>query len=262
MKVKSVVKVMNFHSLLRVDKSRKTADKYRDMEKELTRMISVILNNRNFLLDKKITKPDLSKPVLEIYVGSDLGFCGSINSNVAKRFKENKDSVKVVIGKKLNSKVHEDCLLNISREEFVDYKPQIRKLLKDAIINKQYSSVVVYYNHYHNISKIEFCKKVLYPLDIDLEQKSKEYNDYTLESDNDNLLESIILQYLEYELEIVWINAFASENITRQSTTQDSLKKIEEIEEEELRVERKEQKMKSFRKVLDSFVNQKGGNAK
>ena len=83
-----------------------------------------------------------------------------------------------------------------------------------------------------------------------------------MESDNDNLLESIILQYLEYELEIVWINAFASENITRQSTTQDSLKKIEEIEEEELRVERKEQKMKSFRKVLDSFVNQKGGNAK
>ena len=38
MKVKSVVKVMNFHSLLRVDKSRKTADKYRDMEKELTKI--------------------------------------------------------------------------------------------------------------------------------------------------------------------------------------------------------------------------------
>lgn len=259
MKIKSVVKVMNFHSLLRVDKSRKTADKYRDMEKELTRMISVILNNRNFLLDKKITKPDLSKPALEIYVGSDLGFCGSINSSVAKASKNSSKAVKVIIGKKLKAKSNGDCLLSFNREEFPDYKSKIRQLFKDAIFKKQYSSIVVYYNHYHNISKIEFMKKVLYPLDINLEQKTGEFNDYTLESDNDNLLESIIIQYLIYELEIIWINAFASENITRQSTTQDSLKKIDEIEEEEVRVLRKENKMKSFRKVLDSFVNQKGG---
>ena len=80
MNVKSVVKVMNFHALLRVDSSRRQAEKYRMMEQELSSMIAIIMNNRNFLLDKKILLPPPSKPEMNLYIGSDLGFCGFINS--------------------------------------------------------------------------------------------------------------------------------------------------------------------------------------
>ena len=34
-KIKNVVKVMNFHSLLRVDKARKEAEKYKNVVKKL-----------------------------------------------------------------------------------------------------------------------------------------------------------------------------------------------------------------------------------
>ena len=45
--IKNVVKVMNFHSLLRVDKAKKKADKFRELETEIEEFMSIILNNQN-----------------------------------------------------------------------------------------------------------------------------------------------------------------------------------------------------------------------
>ena len=44
MSLKNVVKVMNFHSLLRVDRSRKAARKYSQMEEMVLEMLDNILN--------------------------------------------------------------------------------------------------------------------------------------------------------------------------------------------------------------------------
>lgn len=262
MKIKSVVKVMNFHALLRVDKSRKEAEKYREMEKQLTDMISVIMNSRNFLFDQKIVKPNPDMPRLEIYIGSDLGFCGSINSSISRIIKSS-DCEKVLIGKKIIHKADEKDMLTFKRGDFDIHAEELHKLLTDAVIHRKYSSIQLIYNHYYNISHIETVKKQLYPIEMELKQNTGVMNDYVLESDDGNLLENIIIQYLEYELRIAWINAYASENVTRQSTTSESLKKIDEIENEEVIEQRKEKKMKSFKKVLDSYINEKGmeGNA-
>lgn len=53
MNIKLIVKVMNFHSLIRVDNARKKADKYLLLEKEISNMIDMILNNENLIRDKK-----------------------------------------------------------------------------------------------------------------------------------------------------------------------------------------------------------------
>ena len=50
MKVKSVVKVMNFHSLLRVDSSKRRAEKLFSYEKELTGFIDTIINKKKQVL--------------------------------------------------------------------------------------------------------------------------------------------------------------------------------------------------------------------
>ena len=52
--IKNVVKVMNFHSLLRVDKAKKNADKFRELQTEIEDVVSIILNNQNLNLDHKI----------------------------------------------------------------------------------------------------------------------------------------------------------------------------------------------------------------
>ena len=63
--------------------------------------------------------------------------------------------------------------------------------------------------------------------------------------------------YLRYEVEIAAQVSRAAENITRQNITTESLKKIDEREEEQLMLERKERKDKEFAKVLDNFTKLK-----
>ena len=48
-------------------------------------------------------------------------------------------------------------------------------------------------------------------------------------------------------------NSYASENIMRQMITKESLKKIDEIEEETVREERKKRQIKSLKKQLDNI---------
>lgn len=107
---------MNFHALLRVDASRKRAEKLSDMEEELSAMMRLVLNNRNLRLDKRIRLPDPNLPPLRIYLGSDLGFCGGVNATVSSALTQDKDGEKVVVGKKLRRT--EETSLFLTREEY------------------------------------------------------------------------------------------------------------------------------------------------
>ena len=71
MKIKNVVKVMNFQALLRMDNALKQADKYRDVGKEITAILGRIMYNKNLILDKKILTPDECKIKLNIYISND-----------------------------------------------------------------------------------------------------------------------------------------------------------------------------------------------
>ena len=62
MRIKNVVKVMNFHSLLRIEASKREASHYQNVGDEITNIIRSILYNRNLVLDKKIITPNPDNP--------------------------------------------------------------------------------------------------------------------------------------------------------------------------------------------------------
>ena len=243
MRIRNVVKVMNFHSLLRVDSARRNAEKYFEYEKEITDFADNILNNRNLILDKKILKLNKEDKPLNVYIGNDLGFCGNFNTNVNDLAKADSDIDKIIIGKKI---------INEKNNEIED-------ILYDAILNAKYSEINIIYNHYYNISKIELRKKKILPIENIKEEESQEkkhhLEDFAIEGDINSILRNIIVLYLSYEIKIATENSFASENIMRQTITKESLKKLDEIEEENLREERKETNNKNFKKVLENFTN-------
>ena len=74
--IKNIVKVMNFHSLVRVDKAKREANKFFGVDEQLRRMLYQITNNNNLKLDKKLLVENDNGIVLSIYIGNDLGFCG------------------------------------------------------------------------------------------------------------------------------------------------------------------------------------------
>lgn len=253
-KVKNIVKVMQFHSLLRVDSSKKTAEKYFKYEEGITYFMNIILNNRNFILDKKMLKFDNFGRVLNIYIGNDLGFCGDFNTHINKAIKEDYDCDKIIIGKKIKSK-KDEVLLSIDKDIYNDNIANIENILYHGIMDGEYKEINIVYNHYYNISKSEFIRKKVIPLEKAETLKGEEYkDDFAVEGDISDILVNLIVLYIMCELKVAIENSYASENVMRQSITRESLKKIDNLETERSRTIRKETKSKNFKRSLENVI--------
>lgn len=254
MNVKAVVKVMNFHALLRVDASRRRAEKYEAMKDELESMMQIILNNRNLRLDKHIRLPDPSLPVLRIYIGSDFGFCGGVNTAVSNAM-QREDGAKVVVGKRLRK--HGEVSLYLPQEEFTARFDEVQKYLEIAVRTRRWSAVELVYNYYSNLSTVKLVHQRIYPLDLAEERQEDALADFMFEGDAERILENMMISYLVYELRIAAASAYASENVMRQNATSESLKKLDEAEAEAFRLHRKEVSQKSAQKTTDDYIKRK-----
>ena len=156
---------MNFHSLLRVDKARKRADKYLNVGKEITDILSAILYNKNLVLDKKVLVPDKSKPILDIYIANDYGFCGDFNASVRRAINKNKDNYKIIIGSKITYK-DDKTVVKIEKDNFNEDFNQIENYIDKALVEMSYSEINLYYNHYYSSNSFEFKKLPLFPIEF------------------------------------------------------------------------------------------------
>ncbi len=255
MKIKSVVKVMNFYSLLRVDSSKKKADKYFGYEQSVRSFIDNILNNKNLILDKKTIKMNETGKELNIYIANDLGFCGNFNSNIREVLNMDDENDKIIIGKKIiKNEEYSNTILSMTKEEYFESSEKIHQIMYNAIKDSKYKEINIVYNHYYNISRIERVKSRILPLDKNIKSDTDEYKeDFVVEGDINDILLNIIALYLGYEIKVAVENSYASENIMRQMTTKESLKKIDEIEEEETRYRRKIINQNNLKKQLDNI---------
>ena len=146
--IKNIVQVMNFHSLVRVDKAKREAKKFFGVEDELCKMLYQITNNTNLKLDKKILLENSDGIVLNVYIGNDLGFCGDFNFQLQKAIDNDPDSYKIIIGKKIFVNDDPKVLLQIEKSKFLDKYGQIDEIIGKYIFDKQVKEINVYYNHF------------------------------------------------------------------------------------------------------------------
>lgn len=247
--IKNVVKVMNFHSLLRVDKAKRKADNYKVLEEEILSFMNKVLNNKNLNLDKRLitSKPD--GKIVNFYIGNDLGFCGNFNSSVKHVAEEDKGVIKIVVGEKIFMN-KDDVALNITKEDFYNDFKKIEDIIKPLLINRRIKEINAIFNRYYNVNNIKLEKKKLFPLEFD---DSKNTEDFVIETDASSMFEDLLLFYIECELQIIESNSWAAENIMRQNLTSESLKKIDEIEEEKQKQVRKEKKYQAFKKQMANY---------
>ena len=250
MKIKNVVKVMNFQALLRMDKALEQADKYRDVGKEITAILGRIMYNKNLILDKKILTPDPNKPKLNIYIANDYGFCGNFNAEISRQIKKDTDCYKIIIGKKI---ICEDdkVLLRIDKEEFLDKFVVIEKCIEEAIESMNYSQVNVFYNHYHSLTSFEFVRIQLFPVEFSGEYYEGE--DFVIETDINRIIGSLMTFYICYQLRMCESISYAAENVLRSQITSSALDKIKEREEEMKHEEIKHKKEIGIRKSVENF---------
>ena len=236
MRIKNVVKVMNFHSLLRVDASKREAESYRNVGDEITKIIKTIVYNKNLVLDKKVIMPNPNNNKLNIYIANDYGFCGNFNSQIARQIRQDKDDYKIIIGKKI---------------VYNDDKVILKKTIDEAIRNSSYSEINLYYNHYNSSTSFEFKKLTLFPINFDGEYDTK--NDFVIETDITSMLYSLLTFYIMYELKMCECISRAAENVIRNQITREALDKIDEIEIEQANELRKNKKEKLVKKTVENF---------
>lgn len=253
MRIKNVVKVMNFHALIRVDAAKRKAKKYQVMEREVLSMLDQIMNNRNLILDKSILKPNPDKPKLTIYLGSDFGFCSNYNSQVNAEIEKDKDGDKILIGKKLLHHA-EHVLLRMKQDEMEEKMDEIEKILSKSIIRRQHSEIRIVYIRYINSSESRKDMRTIFPLEIPKDSDPEDYkDDFMIDGDVETLMTNLLTTYLTYQLKIMRSSGYASENILRQNTTNESLKKIDEKEAELQMEERREKRAEEFAKVIENY---------
>ncbi|MEI3181431.1 MAG: F0F1 ATP synthase subunit gamma [Lachnospiraceae bacterium] len=136
--------------------------------------------------------------------------------------------------------------------------PRIREYLEEKIWKKECSRINIIYNHYENTTTIYSKKLQIFPIVRKKETDIKSYNeDFAMEGDINDLMNRMIATYVYYELKLALVNSRAAENIMRQNATTESLKKIDEMEEEAQMEERRTRRNKEFQKVVDNYVKKK-----
>ena len=256
MQIGVIVKVMNFHSLIRVDAARRKASQYTLFENEVFSIMDMMVNNRNFILDKRMWTMDETQPPLNIYFGSDYGFCGSINFQINQALQKDVSGEKIIIGKKIRTD-NPGVLLKINREDFSSRYSEIRELFEKSITEHCNSEINLIYHHFNNTSSIEMRKKKIFPLEATESGQGKYKEDYYVEGNPNTIFFNLITSYINYEAKAANVNCFASENIIRQNSTKESLKRIEEMEIENRARERKMKLQEEFSEVIETYIKKK-----
>jgi F0F1-type ATP synthase gamma subunit len=258
MSVRNVVKVMNFHALLRVNNARKKVERAFSYERELKYVIASIVKNRIFKQDNLSLEFSKNEKELNIYIGSDLGFCSSFNADVTSFIKEDSDeNDKIIIGKRVDMDIP-NKILYMDKENFATEQDKIFDIVLDGIVNKKYSKINIIYIHYYNLNKQQILKRTILPFDfggdvLDEEEKREinKLDDYVVEGDLSFILLNLISLYVSNEVKIAEAWSWASENVERQVFTNESLKKIDEREEQKFQAARKARHSKEFKNIVE-----------
>ena len=171
--------------------------------------------------------------------------------------RDNDKNDKIIIGRKIRLTVDNE-LLFIANEEFDDKFDDLFEIVLDGLLSYKYSKVNLIYTHYYNISRQEMVKRTILPFDyggdiLDEEDKREinKLDDFVVEGDLNFIIWSLISIYITMEIKIAKAWSYATENVQRQTFTDNSLKKIDEREEERRRKQLKQKKADAFKIIVE-----------
>ena len=179
-KIKKVNKTMELISIAKVGKFKSIVKLYKNYHEKYSDVIYRIAKNNVSYIEyiKKNNNVNPSKRIGIIFIGSERGLCGNLNTNLYKKlfdqkifFNNNKFKF-YLVGKKihnlfknLDNKFYKYFFFSCSKPcKLNDYNDLYDSILKDFIENR-INSIYIYYNEYFNIFKKNPIFKKIFPID-------------------------------------------------------------------------------------------------
>lgn len=240
--ISQIAKAMEMISASKIKKSQTVSQNNKPYADRITSMTSSIISSlrpeEKAKIDHPYLKKNNSKKKLLIFITPDRGSCGSLNTNLFKKFLETESTnTKVVtIGKKAGTYAAKTGFDIVSSFHMGNSLPdyslviQIKKLIDDEISLGNISSVNVLYADFVSLfSQVPTIKQLL-PLEIPEGQRTLE-DKSIFEPDILDILNSLLPYYLEVQIYNSLLQAFTSEQAARMVAMQNAKNNANDIAE-------------------------------
>jgi F-type H+-transporting ATPase subunit gamma len=238
-----ITKAMEMIAASKMKKAQQQALKGRPYMKKLTEIIADLLY---------VSEPQLSHALLEnrkkvknvgyIFITANRGLCGSFNTNVIKamleilRAKNETNEIVLTVGKKGRQSMERIGKKVLADFEKIGDKPSyldtigISKVVIDDFVNGKLDEVHMVYNHFYSTMTQKPAVIKLLPLDVGKDfVKPKLKRDYIFEPDRENLLNELLLRYVETIVYQTVLESVASEHSARMMSMRQASDNANEI---------------------------------
>lgn len=170
-----ITKAMKMLSTVKLNRFKATLGKTKEFYQEFYEVIGAVITNYNKTKPRTTTPTNQSTKRLWIVINTQLGLCGSYNTNVGKLLVSElaKDDEIILVGTKLNSflrtRNHEDQIIHTYsiNDKNIDFESSymIGKHVLELHEKNQYDSIDCVYTNYINNLNFEAKKIQLIPAD-------------------------------------------------------------------------------------------------
>lgn len=221
--VKKITKAMEMISAIKMKKAQTEAIEGRAYDEELKKIIykimpkmssrySPLLTEKNDLVDKKR---------LAIVVASNKGLCGGFNINLFRFITQNSDFKKtdfVIVGKKATylNRLGANIIADFSSNHPIANISAIFNLILDKYLKENYFEIVIFYNKFISILKVEPTMLKILPIKINLETKDlATTKNYLIEPSPEKIIDQLLRSYVQQSIKNSIIESEASEHSSR-----------------------------------------------
>lgn len=221
--VKKITKAMQLVSAVKMKKAQQLAVEGRPYQEGLESIIQKVVPTVD-VTDSPLLKhiDPTGKKELVILITANKGLCGAFNVNLFRLLmrKENMKQMNfITVGKKgvmFLSLTGNEVVADFSSPTPANETSAIFQMILKNFLEEKYAKISVIYNKFISTLRSESIKEILLPLTLqsNVEQKKQEV-DYLIEPSKNELLDSLLKNYVEEKIRAAILNSEASEHSAR-----------------------------------------------
>lgn len=234
--VRKITKAMEMVAAVKMKKAQRMAVEGKPYQEILIKVINQIINPNLIEYSPFFNNKPGSERDLYLFISSNKGLCGAFNANLfrlALREINFDQSDFIVLGKKgseLITKLGGSVIADFSHHlPFVNNVSSIFSLIESRFLSGENSSVYLFYNRFISSFRSEPVKEKILPLsDWKKDSLQLRFN-YLFEPSPKEILNSLIKDYLQYQIRMAILDSEAAEHSARMMAMKNASDNADEI---------------------------------
>ncbi|MBI5127763.1 ATP synthase F1 subunit gamma [Candidatus Roizmanbacteria bacterium] len=223
--VKKITKAMQMISAIKMKKAQTAALEGRPYDEELKKIIYRVMPKVSEKYSPLLVNNDsLNTKKLGIVIASNKGLCGGFNMNLFRFISKNIDFKKtdmVILGKKATflGRAGGNITADFSSVNPLNNISAVFNFVLEKFLKQEYKEIILFYNKFISILKIEPVMVKILPVKIDLNKeetniKTKQV-EYLIEPSPDIIIDQLLRSYVQESIKNAIIESEASEHSSR-----------------------------------------------